>query len=144
MMTKRAAWAWLVCIVGLALSLQASGQRTAPQKSAALRIYLARHGQTDWNLKGQTQGGIDIPLNDTGREQARQLKRFTQNVTLFFDGDSAGKRAAVAAREPCREAGLSVSVASTTALQSSFSSRMSVSERFMPHLPWPAAWSVRV
>jgi len=45
-------------------------------------------------------------------EQAMQLKRYAPRVTLFFDGDSAGKRAARAAREPCREAGLEVSVAS--------------------------------
>ncbi len=44
-------------------------------------------------------------------EQARQIKRFTQNVTLFFDGDDAGRRAVRASREPCREAGLLASVA---------------------------------
>ncbi|HVW25954.1 MAG TPA: DNA primase [Polyangiaceae bacterium] len=44
-------------------------------------------------------------------EQAMQLKRYAPRVTLFFDGDGAGKRAVRAAREPCREAGLEVSVA---------------------------------
>jgi DNA primase len=44
-------------------------------------------------------------------EQARQLKRYAERVTLFFDGDGAGRRAVRAAREPCREAGLAASVA---------------------------------
>ena len=35
------------------------------------KIYLVRHGQTDYNLQGIVQGsGVDASLNDTGRAQA--------------------------------------------------------------------------
>jgi len=36
-------------------------------------VYLARHGQTAYNLEGRFQGQLPIPLDDTGRAQAADL-----------------------------------------------------------------------
>ena len=36
-------------------------------------VYLARHGQTAYNLEGRFQGHLPVPLDDTGREQAAEL-----------------------------------------------------------------------
>ena len=40
-----------------------------------MRLLLARHGQTDDNIRGRIQGQRDVPLNEKGRDQARLLSR---------------------------------------------------------------------
>ncbi|WP_022880718.1 histidine phosphatase family protein [Gryllotalpicola ginsengisoli] len=47
-------------------------------------ISLVRHGQTDWNRDKRIQGRSDIPLNDTGRAQARETGRALKGRR--FDG----------------------------------------------------------
>jgi DNA primase len=44
-------------------------------------------------------------------DQARLLRRYAVDITLLFDGDLAGRKAAGAALEPCEQAELDVSVA---------------------------------
>jgi broad specificity phosphatase PhoE len=36
-------------------------------------LLLVRHGETDWNAEGRLQGHTDRPLNDYGRQQAKDL-----------------------------------------------------------------------
>src|SRR5271154_5322725 len=45
----------------------------AVSKPARAQIYLARHGQTAYNLEGRFQGQQAVPLDDTGRAQAAEL-----------------------------------------------------------------------
>lgn len=48
------------------------------------RLLLVRHGETDWNRQTRFQGGIDVPLNDNGREQSRKAAEFLKDVPLDF------------------------------------------------------------
>ena len=38
-----------------------------------MKIYLARHGETDWNIENRIQGQVNTRLNEKGRQQARKL-----------------------------------------------------------------------
>jgi probable phosphoglycerate mutase len=60
---------WLWCPV----LLLGAAHAVSGQSSSVLRIYLARHGQTDWNAEHRLQGTSDTVLNSTGREQAARL-----------------------------------------------------------------------
>ncbi len=40
-----------------------------------MKLYLIRHGETDWNVQNKIQGKTDIHLNETGRLQAKGLAK---------------------------------------------------------------------
>jgi 2,3-bisphosphoglycerate-dependent phosphoglycerate mutase len=96
-----------VWIIGfcLLLLLPAASQRAAAQSGSILRIYLARHGQTDWNLEGRTQGGTDTSLNATGRQQALQLKTWLKDIqftSVYSSTLSRSRETAEIVRGPVR------------------------------------------
>ena len=52
-------------------------------------FYIVRHGQTDGNIQQLLQGHMDIPLNDTGRQQAKETAEKLRKIKfdLAFSSD---------------------------------------------------------
>jgi broad specificity phosphatase PhoE len=61
-------------------------------------LYLARHGETDWNAVGRWQGHTDVPLNATGEAQARALAEVLRGAGLSMVISSDLARAQETAR----------------------------------------------
>jgi len=82
-----------VCLFCLSI-LIASGvhQSSFGESDATLRIYLARHGETDWNVERRLQGGTDTELNATGRQQAAKLADRLKGIRLDVVYSSSLKR----------------------------------------------------
>jgi probable phosphoglycerate mutase len=55
-------------------------------------LLLARHGETDWNAERRWQGQSDPPLNERGREQARELAAALDGVDVIYASDLARAR----------------------------------------------------
>ncbi len=71
------------------------GATPIPEMKAGDRgpqLVLVRHGETEWNRKGQFQGQIDIPLNDNGLAQASKAGEFLKDVTLDMAFSSSMSR----------------------------------------------------
>ena len=47
-----------------------------------MRMYITRHGQTDWNINHRLQGRTDIPLNALGKAQAVTCGEALQGVGI--------------------------------------------------------------
>ncbi len=58
-----------------------------------MKIYLVRHGQTDYNLKNLFQGITDNPLNETGIKQAEELAQMLKEVKFDVIFSSPLRRA---------------------------------------------------
>lgn len=49
------------------------------------KLVLIRHGESTWNLENKFTGWTDVPLTDTGVEQARQSGRLLKEAGYEFD-----------------------------------------------------------
>ncbi|MEF9955114.1 MAG: histidine phosphatase family protein [Clostridium sp.] len=58
-----------------------------------MKLYLIRHGQTQWNIEGKIQGKTDIPLNQVGIDQAKLLSEAMEEHSVSAIFSSPLKRA---------------------------------------------------
>ncbi len=70
--------------------------------NASLRLYLIRHGETEWSLSGRHTGRTDLLLTPSGENEARELGRQLQGIPFAQVLASPLKRAL----QTCELAGL--------------------------------------
>ncbi|KXL53075.1 phosphoserine phosphatase 1 [Anaerotignum neopropionicum] len=46
-----------------------------------MKVYLVRHGETDWNLRGMFYGWTDCDINEKGIMQAERLKKYFGTIS---------------------------------------------------------------
>lgn len=63
------------------------------------KIYLVRHGETYWNSLGIMHGQIDIPLNEIGKQQAKNLAKNMLDISIDICYCSPLQRAVFTAKE---------------------------------------------
>jgi len=49
-----------------------------------MALYIARHGQTDWNASGRYQARTDVPINAAGVSQGKLLRDLFRSLRLEF------------------------------------------------------------
>ncbi len=53
-----------------------------PNQIGDSRIFLVRHGETNWNKEGRFQGQINIPLNSNGKDQAKKASKYLNEINF--------------------------------------------------------------
>jgi broad specificity phosphatase PhoE len=75
------------------------------------RVFLIRHGETEWNRLGIFRGTSEVPLNATGKRQAQALGRYFAPTPPQFIYSSPRARALETAAPVSRAAGSGKTVA---------------------------------
>jgi probable phosphoglycerate mutase len=78
------------------------GMSTTTNIPTLLRLYLIRHGETEWALTGQHTGLTDIPLTANGENESRELGKHLRDIQFAHVLTSPLKRA----RQTCELVGL--------------------------------------
>ena len=76
-----------------------------------MKIYMIRHGQTEWNRLYRFQGQTDIELNENGRELASRVGRGMADIPFTRVISSPLKRASETARLVLEAAGKDLEIA---------------------------------
>ena len=66
--------------------------KNIPNQIGDSRIFLIRHGETNWNKEGRFQGQIDIPLNENGKIQAKKVSKYLKEINFNKAFSSSMKR----------------------------------------------------
>ncbi len=80
----------------------------APRDANPRRLVLWRHGRTAWNVIGRAQGTTDVPMDDVGRQQARDAAARLASLRPRFIWSSPLSRALDTASELAALTGLDV------------------------------------
>ncbi|MGC9490488.1 MAG: histidine phosphatase family protein [Thermovirgaceae bacterium] len=73
-----------------------------------MRVFLIRHGRTAWNAQGLFQGGRDIPLDATGRDQVKAMAEKAAGIPFAVIWSSPLARARETADALARKTGVEV------------------------------------
>ena len=73
-----------------------------------MKLYFVRHGGTEWNVKKKIQGKTDIPLNENGIRQAKELacqlvgrRYFGKTMSIIHRGFGRQRRHVSAQKRAC-------------------------------------------
>ncbi len=74
------------------------------------KFYFVRHGETDWNKQGILMGQMDIPLNETGIQQAKLAKIIIMQCKFGLVFSSSLQRAYKTAQILTEDTGLAIQI----------------------------------